>query len=218
MSIVILHGWGQNGQTWAGLAEKLGSSATSIDLPGFGNEPMVADNWGIPEYATWVEKKIKAKKDLVILGHSFGGRIAAEIAARKPVNLKGLVLSGAPCLYRPSLSTSAKIKIYKILKQFVPPSTRRMVYSRDLKEAGKLEQIFRKTVVHDQTKQLKKIKVPTLIVWGNKDNEVPLAIGQEMHRLISKSELKIIEGAGHNSYFDKPELFFGYVKDFVSHL
>lgn len=203
---------------WASLADKLGKSAIVFDLPGFGNEPMVSDDWGVPEYAKWVENKIKNKKDLILLGHSFGGRIAAEIAASKPANLKGLILSGAPCLYRPSLPTSTKIKIYKILKQFVPPSIRKIAYSQDLKEAGKLGKVFRKTVIHDQTEQLKKIKVPTLIVWGDKDNEVPLAIGQEMHQLIGKSELKIIEGTGHNSYFEKPELFFGYVKDFVSHL
>jgi len=116
--IVILHGWGHNGQLWQNLANKLGSSAKSLDLPGFGSEPLVEDDWGVPQYAHWVERKIKKYKNVVLIGHSFGGRIAAEIASRKQIYVKGLILSGAPCIYRPSFQTLLRIKIYKMLRVF----------------------------------------------------------------------------------------------------
>lgn len=215
MKIIILHGWGHNGQLWQGLADKF-QDAISLDLPGFGTEPLVSDDWDIPDYAKWVEKRISKYKDVILIGHSFGGRIAAEIASENPKYLKGLVLSGAPCIYRPSQKTKLKVKAYKSLKAFLPSDTRKRFYSGDLKNSGKLEKIFRKVVIYDQTKQLQKINAPTLLIWGKNDDQVPVRIAEEIQHLIENSKLKIIEGSGHNTYLEKPDLFYGYVKNFIS--
>jgi pimeloyl-ACP methyl ester carboxylesterase len=44
-----------------------------FDLPGFGNEKLVSNSWGIPEYSKWVLDKIKnIQGDKIIIGHSFG--------------------------------------------------------------------------------------------------------------------------------------------------
>jgi pimeloyl-ACP methyl ester carboxylesterase len=97
---------------------------------------------------------------------------------------------------------------------------RRFFYSGDLRKASgtKLEKILRKVVVYDQTEQLKKIKAPTLLIWGENDENVPLRIAREMNSLIKNSDLKIIENAGHNSYFDSPNLFYGYIANFISNI
>lgn len=222
MKILILHGWGHNGELWQNLADKLGKNAIAIDLPGFGDEPLVNDNWGVPEYAGWVEKYIKKNKynNLIMIGHSFGGRIAAEIASKNPKYLKGLILSGAPCLYRPSLKVKLRIKIYKFFKFLIPQNFRRLFYANDLKNASlkNLEKIFRNVVNYDQTEQLKKIKLNTLLIWGENDKDVPLKIAKEMNELIKNSELIIIENSGHNSYLEKPNLFFGYVKNYINNI
>jgi pimeloyl-ACP methyl ester carboxylesterase len=60
--------------------------------------------------------------------------------------------------------------------------------------------------------------VKTLLIWGEQDHEVPLRIAEEMKRIIRFSELKVIENAGHNTYLDKPDLFFGYVKKYISNI
>ncbi len=217
-SLVILHGWGHNGNLWKSLADKFGPNASALDLPGFGNEPLVKDDWGVPEYADWVIEKIKNKKEVILIGHSFGGRIAAEIASKNPKYLKALVLSGAPCIYRPTTLTKTKIKFYKFMKILVPHNIRKYFYSGGLKSAGKLEKIFRKAVSYDQTQKLINIKVPTLLVWGEKDLDVPVNIAEEMNKLISNSELKIIEDTGHNSYLENPNLFYAYVKKFIKNV
>lgn len=217
MKLFFLHGWGHNRHLWDGLTGKF-HNAIALNLPGFGDEPLINNDWGVPEYARWVDEKISKYKNVVLVGHSFGGRIAAEIASKKPKYLKGLVLSGAPCVYRPSLKTRSKIKAFKILKTFMPQSFRGLFYSGDLKSAGKLEKIFRKVVIYDQTKQLQKIQVPTLLIWGENDDQVPLKIAREMFLLIKDCELKILENSGHNAYLDKPDLFYGYVKNFISDL
>lgn len=71
MKIVILHGWGHSGQLWQNLADKLGKDAIAIDMPGFGKEPLVKDDWGVLEYAKWVESKISKYNRVVLIGHFF---------------------------------------------------------------------------------------------------------------------------------------------------
>ncbi|MDP3994522.1 MAG: alpha/beta hydrolase [bacterium] len=220
MHIIILPGWGHSSDIWKSVAQKLGKNTAGIDMPGFGKKMLVNSNWGIPDYAKWVEGKIDTSKNTVLIGHSFGGRVAAEIASRRPRWLKGLVLAGAPCLYRPSLKTRLKINLNKNLKHIIPAGLRQRLLTGELKEAGimKMEKIFRNAVKYDQTNKLKKINSPTLLIWGGDDNDVPLRIANEMKGLIKKSNLKIIEGAGHNSFLDNPNLFFGYVKNFTKNI
>jgi len=217
MKTIILHGWGHNAQLWQGLADKL-PDTVAIDLPGFGDELLVKDDWGIPQYADWVQEKIKKNNHAILIGHSFGGRVAAEIASKQSKNLKALVLAGAPCLYRPTKKTKLKIKLYKSLKTFLPENTHKIFYSEDLKFAGELKKIFRKVVVYDQTRKLKKINVPTLLIWGENDDQAPLRIAEEMSYLIPNSELKIIEKAGHNAFLEKPNLFFGWANEFIKNI
>jgi pimeloyl-ACP methyl ester carboxylesterase len=220
MNIIILHGWGQSKGNWINISDKLGKNVQSIDLPGFGTEAVINDNWGVPEYADWVEQKMKPKSEVILIGHSFGGRIAAEIAGRRQTWLKGIVLIGAPCLYRPTYVTQLKIFLFKTVKFLFPLSLRSFLYSNELKAAKEsgLEKIFRKVVSYDQTSQIKNIDIPALLIWGDQDKKVPVDIAQEMLKLIPKSELKVIENAGHDVYLEKPELVFAYIKRFITHI
>jgi pimeloyl-ACP methyl ester carboxylesterase len=64
------------------LVSQLGTTATAIDLPGFGSEKLINDTWGVPEYADWVISQISDREDVILLGHSFGGRIT--VASKHP--------------------------------------------------------------------------------------------------------------------------------------
>lgn len=219
MHLVILPGWGHGRNIWKSFSEMVRFNLTVLDLPGFGNEKLINDSWGVPEYSLWVEKKIKYN-NVILLGHSFGGRIAARIASKKPKWLKGLILTDAPCIYQPTTKTKFTIQITKALKYFFPNKIRQILLSYDLKEAQKLgmEKVFRKVVSYDQSKELKKISVPTLLIWGNEDNEVPLKIAYEINDLINRSTLIIIEKAGHNCFLDSPYLFYSHVKNFIQNI
>lgn len=220
MKLVILHGWGQDAQIWSNMADMLGKNTIVFDMPGFGKEKKVDDQWGVPEYASWVSNKIKSERSVILLGHSFGGRIATKIASENPKWLKGLILSGSPSLYRPSIKTQLLILLAKTLKPFLPIKIYHKFYSKDLTDAGNmnLENTFRKVVIYDQTDQVPKIKVPTLLIWGEKDAEAPLRIAYELKNLIKNSDLKIIKNANHDSFLDNPNLFYRYVKNFVKNI
>lgn len=183
-----------------------------FDLPGFGEEPLIDAGWGVPEYALWVEKKIEdlnlKEKSVIVLGHSFGGRIAGYLASKNPVWLKGLILYGSPSLYRPDKKIKFKIRVAKLLKK--------LGFSR--RSDGKMYPIFKNVVMFDQTKYLPNIKIPTLLVWGENDTEVPLRIAKEVNALIPGSRLVTIENAGHNAHLDNPNLFYGTIKKFINGL
>lgn len=224
MTILILHGWGQDKKVWEEFSSRFESNEViAFDLPGFGEEPLISSEWGIPEYANWVESKISEMKlnDVILLGHSFGGRIASYLASQRPEWLKALILTGSPSIYRPSLSTKFKIKKYKILKWI---SKRLKAHSprltADLGDADKrgLGKIFRKVVPFDQTEELKKINVPTLLLWGENDEPVPLRIAHEINQLIEGSQLEIIKNTGHQVVQESPFLSYGIIKKFVESL
>ncbi|MEG1662240.1 MAG: alpha/beta hydrolase, partial [Clostridiales bacterium] len=84
--ILLLHGWGVDSTTLAVLFEHLAERfrVCSVDLPGFGQSQAPKEVWGVGEYADFVTKLLHYVdfKDPVILGHSFGGRIAILLGAR----------------------------------------------------------------------------------------------------------------------------------------
>lgn len=232
MTILILHGWGQNKNVWNDFISKFdGVSVIALDLPGFGDEPLISNEWGVPEYADWVESKISELKlnNVILLGHSFGGRISSYLASKRPVWLKALILTASPSIYRPSLSTKLKIRKYKILKWVAKMLGReyrkQQTGNSELANADSegLGKIFRKVVPFDQTEELKMINVPTLLLWGEKDDAVPLSIAREMNELIKsgnsyQTNLEIITDSGHQVVQESPFLSYGIIKKFIESL
>ncbi len=215
--ITILPGWEQNRTHWQVFTKKFKDEEIKIiELPGFGEEKLLNDSWGIPEYSKWVSKQI-TNKDIILIGHSFGGRIAAYLASQNPNWLKKLILYGAPVLYRPSLKIRFKIRANKILKQFLPTKLIDNSKSSDLKRAdnNNMGKIFRKVVPFDQTNFLPKIKAETLILHGTKDQEVNIKIAEETNRLIPNSKLIKLSNLGHNIHLTNPNIFYGKIKKFI---
>lgn len=223
MRIIILHGWGHSAELWRGIAQKLErfGSAEVWDLPGFGNEPLVSAAWGIAEYADWVSEKIGESSDeIVLIGHSFGGRVASLLASRKPSYLRALVLIGAPCIYRPSTTIRLKSAIASIVKPIVPASIRRMLITEDLRDAedSGIGRVFRNAVTNDQTNSLPMISVPAFLLWGENDDAAPVSIAKEIQTLIPGSMLTVLPGIGHNVHIDNPMLTYGAIERFLEAL
>lgn len=222
---VLLHGWQRDRADWINLEKELSSKyeVISWDLPGFGKEPLVDDNWSVPEYASWVNEKIEKElpnKKIILLGHSFGGRVASYLASYQPNYLSALILYATPSLYRPTAKIKRKIRIYKILKRILPQSFLQSFKSDDQKnvENTSLDKIFRKTILFDQTEELKKINVPTYIIQGDKDASVRIEIANEMHELIANSKEVIVPNATHFLHLENPVLFNGIIKKIISEI
>ena len=65
---------------------------------------------------------------------------------------------------------------------------------------------------------LKTMGKPTLIIWGEKDAQIPLKFAQRLHREIPESRLVIVPDAGHLILFDAPDQVANALADLVGGL
>ena len=208
-NIVLLHGWGQNIEMMNPLGTRLEKDATItvIDLPGHGGSKEPEEAITIYDYCEIVKNlldELKIKKPILI-GHSFGGRIAIIYASK--YETEKLILLGAPCI-RKQTQLSLKVKILKALKKVpilnkLEGFAKKHIGSRDYKSASKvMRQILVNTVNEDLTECAKKIKCSTLLIWGTNDTEAPLEEAKELEKIMSDAGLVVYEGGSHYTYLE----------------
>ena len=114
--IVLLHGWGQNIEMMRPIGDNLCDRfrITIIDLPGFGESEEPHETWTIDKYSEMLEEFVKlvGVKKPIVMGHSFGGRVAIRYSARNAI--EKLVLFGSPCI-RIEEKLSITVKLLKKL-------------------------------------------------------------------------------------------------------
>ncbi len=224
--ILVVHGWGSSPERWHAFKEKLSSLMPNTIIhvpfvPGFDEQAPLKKPHTIDDYAAWLKDYIahhKMEKPIVI-GHSNGGRILMRVAAHNPKLISKLVLINAAGL--PSKKTFKKTVfkiVSKIGKVIMWPLSKTPLNKLSKKILYKLvgesdynraSPIMKKTMInmlsYDPTKDLKKIKSPTLLVWGEIDKDTPLKMGQQLHSLIKKSEFHVIPEARHNINITHPD-------------
>ncbi len=230
--VVLLHGWGCDGTIFKALTDELSQSFTvfALDLPGFGKTDEPPGIWGVHDYTAAVQAFLK-DHDIthpIVLGHSFGGKIAMMLTMKIPV--ARLILTGSTGV-RPSRTLFYYLKTYtlKIIKQLLSLPVLRdykeeiTAYyiknygSSDYKSAtSKMKKILNTAVNEDITAMMPSITTPTLIIWGENDTATPLQKGERIHQLIKDSELVIFEKAGHYAFLDEPICFHKTLNRFLS--
>ncbi|CDE72924.1 hydrolase alpha/beta domain protein [Acidaminococcus sp. CAG:917] len=214
--IIFLHGWGGSILSFEFVAKAMtGYRSTIVDFYGFGHSPEPAAPIGVKEYAAAVVETMNRLKieDAVLVGHSFGGRVAIEIAATKPHLVNKLVLiDSAGIKPRRGIKYYFLVYLHKLLKRLrgrgLSGSMDYAVLSPVMKET------FKKVVNYDQTNLLKKISCPTAIFWGKRDKETPGYMARKMRKNIAGSALFYLDG-GHYSYIDDYNKFIKIFKAFV---
>ncbi len=238
LNLVFLHGWGGKSTSWHPISERLKNkfNVYTPDLPGFGKNPLTKP-YTRSNYAEFVVaflEKNKIQKP-VLVGHSFGGGIAIKTASSFPSVPKALILvDSAGVKPKRDLKFHSWLAITKIgknifslpvFKKFSKFGRRFFYKLRGLQGAdyfsiesdnGFLKETFLNLVSEDLTDDFKKIKMPTLIIWGENDKETLPADGRKMHELIKDSKLVIISNAGHFSYLDDQERFCQEVENFTN--
>lgn len=187
-----------------------------MDFYGFGETPHPNYPLSLEDYADSIKEIIRhyQMQDAVLIGHSFGGRVAILLSAEY-THISGLVLvDSAGIRPRRKLSWYYKVYKYKLLKALGIRNIK--AGSEDYNRlSGAMKETFVRVVNRDLTPELNKIVVPTLIIWGEKDNETPLYMAKKLNKHIKASRLNILEGAGHYSYLDNFNQFVGLIKEFI---
>ena len=230
--VVILHGWGGTLDSVRPIFHCLSRShqAFVLDLPGFGESPQPSSTWGTSEYANRVGGFMDAVgcPQAHILGHSFGGRIAIVLAAQDPERVDRLVLVDSAGIRptrtwryhaRAKLTKAARSALRLLpvprLREAVMNQVYGLLGSADYRNAGPMRDIFVRVVNEDLAPLLPAIRARSLLVWGEEDQDVPLAQGEIMAREIPGARLEVLSGAGHFSYIDRLPRFCQLVRDFL---
>lgn len=169
-----------------------------------------------------------------VVGHSFGGMVAAEIAATNPERVRRLVLIDPVGLWR----DDAPVKNWMVMQPqdlaravFADPegdAARQMLAVPDDPDAQIDAQIqfmwslacTGKFVWPIPDKGLKKrihrIQAPTLVVWGKQDGLIPPVYAQEFADRIANARVELIDNAGHVPQLEQPETVSRLVRGFLA--
>jgi pimeloyl-ACP methyl ester carboxylesterase len=205
------HGWGQSSAAFVPLAEALKpfASSTLIDFPGFGESALPPASWGTAEYADAVAQWLSGQSQVlsVWIGHSFGGRVGIQLAARHPKLFAGMVLIASAGLPRQrtlfqQIRFSLRKTFFKMAKRFLREGPqlerlRQRMGSADYRSAGALRPVFNRVVSEDLTGIARQVQCPTLLIYGKEDTETPPEMGQRLKGLIPGAELTLLDGFGH---------------------
>lgn len=206
--VLLLHGWGQNIQMMRPIGDNLCSNhrITIIDFPGFGESDEPSTPWTIDDYSLLIENLVKALniRKPIVMGHSFGGRVAIHFSANNPI--EKLVLFGSPCI-RENKKLPLSTRILKKLKTLpgmdkLGEEMKKYIGSRDYKAASP---IMRQTLVNvineDLSSYARKIEEPTLLIWGEADTEAPVDDARELEKIMTDAALIILPGT-HYAYLE----------------
>lgn len=206
--VLLLHGWGQNIQMMKPIGDNLCSNhrITIIDFPGFGESDEPSTPWSIDDYSLLIENLVRELniRKPIVMGHSFGGRVAIHFSANNPI--EKLVLFGSPCI-RENKKLPLSTRILKKLKTLpgmdkLGEEMKKYIGSRDYKAASP---IMRQTLVNvineDLSSYARKIEEPTLLIWGEADTEAPVDDARELEKIMIDAALIILPGT-HYAYLE----------------
>lgn len=191
------------------------SDAIALDLPGFGAAPQPPEAWTTRQYADHVAPVLEEMAPrIVVLGHSFGGKVAVHLAAAHPERVAALVLTGVP-LVRPfgarRRRPAAGVRLAKALRRAHLVSDQRLEQARRKRgsedyrrSSGVMRGVLVKSVNETHEAQLSAFPGPVELIWGAEDEQVPLAVADAALALCGDGHLEVIAGVGHFVPRDRP--------------
>lgn len=191
--LIVLHGWGSNKEIMKQAFETFMPQFRHvyIDLPGFGGSTNHAV-MNTDDYARVLEvffELIGAKREIIV-GHSFGGKIATLLNP----NLLVLLSTAGIKLPKP-FSVVLKIKLTKLANAFGLGALGKIFRAKDAKELNTvMYETFKKVVDEDFSNEFKKFYNKALICWGEDDTATPLVAGQMISELIAKNRFTVYQG------------------------
>ena len=220
-TIVLLHGWGQNIEMMKPVGDRLEGRIIIVDLPGFGNSSEPDYIWTVYDYVECIKKLLDELKvnNPILIGHSFGGKISLAFASK--YDTEKLILFGSP-FKKEVTKLSLKTKILKNAKKIpvlnkLEGFAKKHMGSTDYKNASEMmRKILVSTVNLDITEDVKKIKCPTLIMWGTLDDAVPVEDAYELEKLISDAGVVIYEGCSHYAYLERLNQVVNVINTFIN--
>ncbi|MEM4488556.1 MAG: alpha/beta hydrolase [Desulfurococcaceae archaeon] len=238
--LLLIHGLGGSIKSWIPIFDSLAKRfhVIALDLPGFGRSDEIPGTYTMKHYANIVCSLMKSIgfHPAFLMGHSMGALIAIKTYLMCTEKIQGLILID---------STGISKTIVEKIKQYMGDRwnknrLKELYLDCILGKMGKLNEseldewlnslkdpkFYRaymsclnsmlKEIIH--VNDLRKVKVPTLIIWGSEDKLTPVEDGIKLSKLITMSKFILIEGAGHVPHSEAPEVVLQLVTNFISGL
>ncbi|HET9057221.1 MAG TPA: alpha/beta fold hydrolase [Chitinophagaceae bacterium] len=181
----------------------------------------------------FVHKFIEARgySNIHLMGNSLGGHVALVHVLKHPEKIKSLILTGSSGLFENGMGdTYPKRGDYEYIKKkteltFYDPAiaTKELVDEvydvvNNRIKAIKIIALAKSAIRNNLGDELRQIRTPTLLVWGNNDTITPPFVGREFNRLLTNSELHFIDKCGHAPMMEVPGEFNKILHGFLTKL
>ena len=221
LPIIILHGLMGGLSNFNGVITFFKDKGYKVLMPVLPIYDLPILKTSVRELSNFLDQFVKFKKikKFVLIGNSLGGHIALYYT--KIFNkANGLVLTGSSGLYEKGMGSGyTKRGDYNVMKKkveevFYDPKVANKELVDEVFETvnnrGKLIKILamaKSAIRHNMAKDLPKMKLPCLIIWGKNDNVTPPEVGIEFNNLLPNSDLSWIDRCGHAPMMEHPEKF-----------
>jgi pimeloyl-ACP methyl ester carboxylesterase len=211
--IVLVHGWGDDGQTFNQLQSELSTKfrVYTLDLPGFGSSSMPQTSWKLVDFAEFIKSflmKLGENKVYCFIGHSNGGAILIKGLAEGLIQSDKLVLissSGIRNVDRIKKNTIKLVaKTGKLFVRVLPNPLQSKIKTKFYKVVGsdadvspQMLETFKNIVKDDVQADCSKLNDRTLLIYGSNDQVTPVEFGKTFNQLIKGSKLVVISGGDH---------------------
>jgi pimeloyl-ACP methyl ester carboxylesterase len=200
--VLALHGWARTRADWLPALSDV--AALAVDLPGFGASPPPPTGWGSREYAELLAPVLEGG-GWTVAGHSFGGRVAVQLAAGWPELVDKVVLTGVPLLRGQSSGRAPlayrlakRAHAIGVLSDEAMEKQRRKHGSADYRAAdGVMRDTLVRLVNEDYRDLLPTITAPVDLVWGAHDTAAPVRMVEEAATLLRKADLVVAPDSAH---------------------
>jgi pimeloyl-ACP methyl ester carboxylesterase len=219
-AVVLVHGLIVSSRYMVPTAERLAPFVPvfAVDLPGFGRSDDPARTLDVPELAdalaSWMEASLLERA--VLVGNSFGCQVIAELAARHPGRVAGVVLAGPSMDPRARNAPAEMLRLLADWPRERPSLT--LIFLRDLLRAGlgRGWRTFRYALADRIEAKLPLVQAPALVVRGSRDPIVPERWAEEAARLLPRGRLAVIPGAPHAINYSAPDELVRILRSFLS--
>lgn len=205
MTILFLHGWGGNADSFAPISGYFAREHTVL-TPALACPP--ATVYTLDDYAAEVLDYLRARNvtQCAVVAHSFGARLVALLNAQHPGLFTHIVITGGAGIPpRWSLATWLKIRWHKIKRRLGLPAHGGSADYRHLSPNGKIT--FQNVIHRDLSAEIRTITAPTTLIWGSRDSATPPEMFRRWQRLIPHAQARLYQGAGHFAYLEQPARF-----------
>ena len=228
--LLLLHGLFGALSNWQDVVQEFAPDHRVI-IPLLPIYDMPLSQAGVPGLVAYVEGFVKALAlpvSFTVLGNSLGGHIALVYTLNNPSRVKSLVLTGSSGLFEDSMGGSfPKRGNYAYVQErvgytFYDPNvaTQELVeevfnVTNSNSKCLRIIAIARSAQRHNLSKELTRITVPVLLVWGLNDTITPPPVAHDFARLLPHAELYFLDHCGHAPMMERSTGFNAYLRRFL---